>query len=171
MIIAKTKRKIIITKFEVSKLERFKAFQIRLPANVKKLSAILVTASGGKASGTISFQTNDMMDVFMIAPVFENGIEPSDESLFNVEDPQFDSDKAWVTGNVPVMRAVNVEGDTTIINAWFKGEGFDKAFVVRVYVACELAEELVRVVAEEKEQQSKEEKIAAALLEPNEIHL
>lgn len=45
MIITKTKRKIIITKLEVSKLERFKSFEIRLPANVKKVTGILVTAS------------------------------------------------------------------------------------------------------------------------------
>jgi hypothetical protein len=45
MIITKTKRKIIITKFEVDKLERFKLFEIRLPANVKKVTKILVTAS------------------------------------------------------------------------------------------------------------------------------
>jgi hypothetical protein len=45
MITTSSKRKIIITKFEVTKLEKFKPFEIRLPANVKKITGILVTAS------------------------------------------------------------------------------------------------------------------------------
>jgi hypothetical protein len=121
--------------------------------------------------GTISFQANDKTDVFHVAQVFADGIETSDEALLKVEDPQFDGDKTWVTGNVPEMKAVAVEGDTTIISAWFKGEGFDKAFVVRVYVECELVEELEKVMAEEKVERTEEEKAASALLEPNEIHL
>lgn len=45
MIITKTRRKIIITKLELDKLERFKPFEIRLPANVKKVTGIAVTTS------------------------------------------------------------------------------------------------------------------------------
>jgi hypothetical protein len=45
MIVTRTKRKIIITKLEVNKLERFRSIEIRLPANVKKVTGILVTAS------------------------------------------------------------------------------------------------------------------------------
>jgi hypothetical protein len=45
MIITKTKRKIIIAKLEINKLERFKPFEIRLPANTKKITGIVVTAS------------------------------------------------------------------------------------------------------------------------------
>jgi hypothetical protein len=45
MIVTKTKRKIIVVKFDVNKLERFKPFQIRLPSNVKKITGILVTTS------------------------------------------------------------------------------------------------------------------------------
>jgi len=45
MIITKTKRRIIVTKLEVNKLERFKPFEIRLSANVKKVTGILVTAT------------------------------------------------------------------------------------------------------------------------------
>jgi hypothetical protein len=121
--------------------------------------------------GTISFQSNDKTDVFHVAQVLADGIEPSDEALLTVEDPQFDSDKAWVTGNVPGMKAVTIEGDTTIINAWFKGEHFDKPFMVRVYVECELSEELENVIAEEKVEKSEDEKATSELLEPNEIHL
>lgn len=174
MITTRTKRKIIITKFEVTKLERFKPFEIRLPANVKKVSGILVTASGNKASGTVSFQANDMMDVFHVAQVFENGVEPSDETLINIEDAQFESDKAWVTGHVPKLRAVNVEGDTTIVNGWFKGESFNGPLVITVYVECELIEELEEANSSEKLQAEQGESGSAgssSIYDPEEIHL
>lgn len=45
MIITKTKRRIITVKVDVSKFERFKPFEIRLPANVKRVTGILITAS------------------------------------------------------------------------------------------------------------------------------
>ena len=45
MIVTKTKRRIIITKLEVDRLERFKPFEIRIPANVKKVTGIAVTTS------------------------------------------------------------------------------------------------------------------------------
>jgi hypothetical protein len=123
------------------------------------------------ASGTISFQSNDKSDIFHVAQVVEDGLEPSDETVLKIEDSQFDGDKAWVTGHVPKMRSVNVEGDTTIINAWFRAQAFDKPFVVRVYVECELAEELEQVVADERLIEDKKQKDADNWLEPNEIHL
>lgn len=120
------------------------------------------------ALGTISFQSNDKMDVFHVAQVVENGIEASDEALLNVEDAQFDSDKAWVTGNVPRIRPVNIEGDTATINAWFKAQEFDKSFVLTIYVECELAEELQEVIADEKVEEERE---GSDYLEPMEINL
>jgi hypothetical protein len=45
MIITKTKRKVIITRIEVDKLERFKPFDIRIPSNATRITRILVTAS------------------------------------------------------------------------------------------------------------------------------
>jgi hypothetical protein len=43
MIITKTRRRIIIKKVSIDKLERFKAFEIKLPANVKKVTGVAVT--------------------------------------------------------------------------------------------------------------------------------
>jgi len=120
-------------------------------------------------TGTISFQANDEMDVFCVARVEEEGSELSDESLIKVKDPQFDSDKAWVTGNVPKIKPVNVDGDTSIINAWFKGETFDVPFVITIYVECETVEELEVVVADEKTEE--EQRGEFDPLEPMEIHL
>lgn len=120
-------------------------------------------------TGTVNFQANDKMDVFYVANLQEEGIELSDEALIEVEDSQFDSDKAWVTGNVPMIKPVHVEGDTSIINAWFKGETFDEPFIITVYVECETAEELEKVVADEKIKQDRSEQ--RDFLEPMEIHL
>lgn len=120
-------------------------------------------------TGTISFQANDEMDVFYVARVEEEGIEISDETLIKVKDPQFDSDQAWVTGNVPKIKPVNVDGDTSIINAWFKGETFDVPFVITIYVECETVEELEVVVADEKTEE--EQRGEFDPLEPMEIHL
>lgn len=120
-------------------------------------------------TGTVSFQSNDRMDVFFVARLQEEGVESSDEVLLQLEDSQFDSDKAWVTGNVPKIKSVHVEGDTSIIHAWFKGESFEYPFVITVYVECETAEELVEVRAEEQAEQDKSEK--RDFLEPMEIHL
>jgi hypothetical protein len=106
--------------------------------------------------GTITFQANDKVDVFHIAEILENGIEASDETLLNVEDSDFESNKAWVSGRVPKMKPVNVDGDTTIINAWFKAESFDTPFVLRVYVECEMVEELESVQVDEKDAEEKE---------------
>lgn len=123
------------------------------------------------ALGTISFQANDKMDVFHVAQVLEDGIELSDETLLKVEDTQFESDKAWITGNVPEIKPVHIEGDTSIINAWFKGESFDNSFVITVYIECEMVEELEEVIADEKIEEDKHKSSRIDYMEPNEIHL
>ena len=119
--------------------------------------------------GNVSFQANDKMDVFHVAQVREDGIESSDEALFQIEDSQFDSDKAWVSGNVPKMKSVHIEGDTSIINAWFKGELFTTPFVITVYIECEMTEELEEVIADEEIEQDASERMD--YLEPMEINL
>ena len=119
--------------------------------------------------GNISFQANDKMDVFHVAQVVDEGIEPSDNTLLQIEDSQFDSDKVWVTGNVPRIKPVHVEGDTSIINAWFKGETYQDPFVITIYVECETAEELEEVTADEEIEQDKSER--NDFLEPVEINL
>ena len=120
-------------------------------------------------TGTVTFQANDKMDIFYVASVKEDGIETSDEALIQVEDSLFESDKAWVTGKVPKIKSVHIEGDTSIINAWFKGETYQDPFVITVYVECEMAEELEEVTADEEIEQDKRSR--NDLLEPMEIHL
>ncbi|MEX1239458.1 MAG: hypothetical protein WEB30_07065 [Cyclobacteriaceae bacterium] len=45
MITTTIKRKIIVTKVEVTKMERFVPFEIKLPANITRVTGLLVTAS------------------------------------------------------------------------------------------------------------------------------
>lgn len=118
--------------------------------------------------GNISFQANDKMDVFYVAQVVKAGSSPAFGTL-QIEDLQFDGDKAWVTGDVPRLKPVHVEGDTSIINAWFKGETYQDPFVITVYVECETAEELEEVTADEEIEQDK--RSGNDFLEPVEINL
>lgn len=108
--------------------------------------------------GMISFQSNDELDVFQILEVPQSGISPSVESLLGIEDSQFESDRAWVTGYVPKLVPVDVDGDTTVIHSWFRAETFDKSFVLRIYVEFEEAETVVsnEVSGESKCEQPKE---------------
>lgn len=116
--------------------------------------------------GTISFQSLDSMDVFLVTDLREEGIEASDETLLKVEEAQFDSDKAWVTGRVPKIKPIHVPGDTGVIQAWFKGELFEKDFVITVYVECEMTEELISVQTEpDHDHDNKDD------LEPQEMNL
>lgn len=118
---------------------------------------------GGRC-GTISFQANNSLDIFQVLEVRPDDLGQSDEELIKVKDLQFDSNKPWVTGHVPQMIPVNVEGDTTQIHALFKGECFDKEYVLRIYVEYEETETLIPEVQEQ-------EKSSDCDLEPQEIHL
>lgn len=120
------------------------------------------------AIGTISFQANGKADVFYVAQVREEGIELSDEALLRVEDPQFDSDKAWVTGRVPRIKPVNIEGDTAVVHAWFKGETFTGSMMITIYIECELAEELQQVTNDDSRDENGS---GQDCLDPQEIHL
>jgi hypothetical protein len=116
--------------------------------------------------GTITFQSNDSLDIFTVIGVYEDGLSIPDEELMQVEDAQFESDKAWITGNVPNMKPVFVNGDNTNIRAWFKGEFYDKPFVITVYLECEASEELMEVEIE-----AGHEEDTKADLEPVEVNL
>lgn len=118
-------------------------------------------------SGTVSFQAHDRKDVFHVAEVRENGIETPDEELLGIESSQFDNEQEWVTGRISKMNPVQVDGDTTVIHAWFKGDNFVRSFRITVYVEYEEVEELQ---ATEPDEKSDEEK-SSCDMEPNEIHL
>jgi hypothetical protein len=172
MIITKVKRKHVITKVEVTKLERFKPIEIRLPSNIVRITGLLGTASANalvplplERLGLISFQASDKTDVFHIAEVCECGIQLSDESLTEIEEAMFESDHAWSNGYVPRFKEVNIDGDNVFIRAWLKGEKFDAPYTIKIYVEYEGAEELIGVVAEDYTEAEDKH------LEPQEINL
>ena len=93
--------------------------------------------------GTITFQSNESSDVFYVADVYEAGIEETDENVIGIVPMQFEGVAAWVTGRVPKMKPVNVEGDTTILHGWFKGGVSGMPYRLTIYVEYELTEELI----------------------------
>jgi hypothetical protein len=95
--------------------------------------------------GFITLQSNDHADIFFVSPVIYADETQSDEALIAVEDPQIDSDKPWMVGWMPQPVPVNIDGDSGVLHAWFKGEVFTEPYVIRVYIECELAEELKSV--------------------------
>jgi hypothetical protein len=115
--------------------------------------------------GTISFQSNDNSDLFLVEEVRESHVETSDEALIDIDEVQFNADMPWVTGRVPQLKPVNVEGDTTVINCWFKGERFDKSFEITVYVECEEAETLVGVKLEKEQDEDDKSDLEPQILE------
>ena len=104
--------------------------------------------------GVIKFQANDRSDIFLTCDIIEDGISPSDESLMQIGDSQFDSDKAWVTGKVPQIIPVNIEGDNSVIKLLLGMEQYVNPIAVRVYIEFEEAEEFV---SEETEREQEEE--------------
>lgn len=113
----------------------------------------------------MSFQANNSLDIFHVLEMRKEDELISDEALIKVKDVQFDSDKPWVTGHVPQMIPVNVEGDTTLIIALVKAECFSDPYTLRIYVECEEAETLFDETTETQDPD------ANCDLEPQEIHL
>ena len=50
MIITRVKRKYAIVRVEITKLERFKPIEIRLPSNITRITGLRVTASAWTGS-------------------------------------------------------------------------------------------------------------------------
>lgn len=115
--------------------------------------------------GTVTFQTNDSRDIFYVADVYESGAAYSDEAFIGIEDSQF-SGEPFVTGATPLFAPVEIEGDNALISAWFKGDVYNNAIVISIYVEYEETEQLVSVESDEAEQGSVRDP-----LEPIEIHL
>lgn len=117
--------------------------------------------------GQVSFQSNDKMDIFHVAEVWEDGIIPTDETFTDIDAGSIDGDPVWVSGKRPEMRVVNVDGDTSVIHALLKTELPNWSYTIQVYVEYEVAEELLEVELEPLQ----EDEAMSKVLEPKEIHL
>jgi hypothetical protein len=93
--------------------------------------------------GKLFFQNNGREDVFLSVDVRPDGIVPTYDSSNSIEPLQFDADKAWVNGEIPETHEVNISSDTAMLHCWFNGETFTSAFIIRIYLECEMVEEIV----------------------------
>ena len=152
MKLIKKRRRIVIAKLDVNQLERQLEFEIKLPANTRRIVSVTITNSlqGGGKIGTISLQANDNTDLFLKTDVSSDGSTQSDENLILVQDAQFDSDKPYVTGRISKEYLTNIDGDTSLIKGWFKGNSFISPFSICVYVQYEEPEQVEEIIAEER---------------------
>ena len=95
--------------------------------------------------GTVSFQANDRADVFAVLDVYMTAQEPSDEEIIELGESHFEESAAWLNGNTPQMKAVDIDGDTRIIRTWFQGEEYVDGATIRIYLEYEEVEELIAV--------------------------
>jgi hypothetical protein len=93
--------------------------------------------------GKLFFQSNGKEDVFFSVDVRPDGIVPTYESSNAIEPLLFDGDKAWINGEVPRTYPVSISADTAMLHCWFNGETFSGPFTIRIYLECELVEEIV----------------------------
>jgi hypothetical protein len=90
--------------------------------------------------GTITFQVMDNSDVFLSEGVILDGVDEFGE--IQIPQPGFENDKAWISGNVPKMIPVHVDGDSAVIYGWFNAETFPFPFIIKIYLECEEIEEI-----------------------------
>lgn len=93
--------------------------------------------------GKLFFQNNGREDVFLSVDVRPDGIVPTYESSNSIEPLQFDGDNAWINGEMPKTHEVNISADTAMLHCWFAGESFTSPFTIRIYIECEMVEEIV----------------------------
>lgn len=91
--------------------------------------------------GTIYFQALDNTDVFLAEDVLMDGYDGNDLITTKIPEPFNIEQYSIYNGKVPAMTPVTVDGDTSVIYGWFKGDHFPYQYTVRVYVEYETDEE------------------------------
>ena len=91
MILTRTKRKTVITTVQISKPERYKPIDVRLPSNVTRITGILVTSTAWwRDAGTVTLQAYDSTDIFYMDFVTPTNIVLTDEAQMKIEDTAID---------------------------------------------------------------------------------
>lgn len=93
--------------------------------------------------GQIKFQSNDRMDIFYTAEIWDDSIAETDESFMNIGAGDVGEDPTWVNGKPPKMKTVDVDGDTVSIQVLLIGEFAISDQVLTVYLEYEMPEELL----------------------------
>jgi hypothetical protein len=90
--------------------------------------------------GIISFQSLDERDVFLKVDVqLEQNLQ-TDEGLWNMAALGFNTTKPWVGGKGAQPFTVDVDGDSGVIEGWFRGTMFPGLFLLKVYLLYEEVE-------------------------------
>jgi len=100
--------------------------------------------------GIVTLQALDSSDIFLKEDVFMDGETDPFELAASITEPGFDQDKAWVSGSVPKVIPVNVEGDTSIIIGWFNGDSFSFPYTINIYIEYEEADEVENEAGEKE---------------------
>jgi hypothetical protein len=93
--------------------------------------------------GNLILQAMDDTDVFFNQDLYLDGVRDGRETQDMIAEPGFEENNAWISGDVPDSEPVWVEGDTSVIYGWFKGENFAFPFRVKIYIEYEEVEELI----------------------------
>jgi hypothetical protein len=99
--------------------------------------------------GTITLQALDDSDIFLKTDVYLDGVTDPAEALEEISEPGFEQDFSWANGSVPKVIKVNIEGNASIIEGWFKGNNYTSPFRIQVYVEYEETEEVIEYAMEE----------------------
>lgn len=91
--------------------------------------------------GTVTLQAMDEADVFLKEDVYLDGFKDFGDLQTEIPEPGFEEEKAWVTGAVPAVIPVSVDGDTSVIYGWFRGEAFSASYYLRIYIEYEVADD------------------------------
>lgn len=93
--------------------------------------------------GTISLQALDRNDVFLKEDIYVDGEKELTTDDLLMAQPGFDKDKVWVTGNVPKLIPVMLDGDNPVIFGWVNSVSYPGPVLVKIYVQYEEVEQLI----------------------------
>lgn len=88
----------------------------------------------------------DDSDVFVKEDIYLDGLKDFGDLQTEISEPGFEEEKAWVTGEVPKVMPVSVNGDTSVIYGWFRGEAFSASFYLKIYIEYEEADDQTQEV-------------------------
>lgn len=145
------KRRYLIHKLEIAAGTVYMPFEIKLPATIKKVTAIAFTNTANNVSGiveklgTIGLISNDETDLFLALDIYDDELATTDEELAAMSPFQPESNKPWDTGKSPKFIPVNIDGDSGVISGWFKAKAVDTGFTLHIYIEYEEMDELIKV--------------------------
>ncbi|MDB5274470.1 MAG: hypothetical protein JWO58_2837 [Chitinophagaceae bacterium] len=105
--------------------------------------------------GTLSFQSNDDTDVFLVAEIINSQSFPSDDSVLGYSLEDLEIQPVWVTGRLPQKTEVTVEGDTTCLHCLYRTD-IPRMFEMTIYIEYEEIEELTEEELVDEEEKPKE---------------